>query len=271
MAVQMNFKRREVKYLLTDEQRARLMELFAEHMVADEWGASTVCNVYYDTPTQMLIRRSLEKPDYKEKIRVRSYGPAKEGKPVFLELKKKFDGIVYKRRCTAGLDTVDAFFSGTHEPATQIERELDFAIRRYEGIKPYVYLAYDREAFYGKNDHEFRVTFDRNIRFRTERVSLAEDTDGEQILPEGMSLMEVKAADAIPQWLVGFMSAEGIRRVSFSKYGMAYKMMHARGEVAFPAVRLAPAPAPQALPERMPVPVLRFPERVGQPVYALAS
>jgi hypothetical protein len=262
MAVQMNFKRREVKYLITDEQRERLMQLFAQHMVADEWGASTVCNVYYDTPNQLLIRRSLDKPEYKEKIRVRSYGPAKPGRPVFLELKKKYDGIVYKRRCSASLLEVDAFFDGSHAPATQIEREIDFAIRRYEGIFPYVYLAYDREAFYGAHDHDFRVTFDRNIRFRTERVSLSEGTDGEQILPAGMSLMEVKAADAIPQWMVDFMSAEGIRRTSFSKYGRAYQMMHARGEVAFPAVQ------PQRVTQPM---VLPLPQRSLRPAYARAS
>jgi hypothetical protein len=222
MAVQMNFKRREVKYLITDEQRERLMQLFAQHMVADEWGASTVCNVYYDTPSQLLIRRSLDKPEYKEKIRVRSYGPAKPGKPVFLELKKKYDGIVYKRRCSASLSEVDAFFAGEHAPATQIEREIDFAIRRYEGIFPYVYLAYDREAFYGANDHDFRVTFDENILFRDYDMSLGSDIYGTPLLKDGKILMEIKCSGGIPLWMTQVLSEEHIYKTSFSKYGTAY-------------------------------------------------
>ena len=92
------FQRHEIKYLTNPKQRAYLEEVLKDRMVPDPHGESTICNVYYDTPNYRLIRRSLEKPAYKEKIRVRSYGTAAPDDMVFLELKKKYDGIVYKRR-----------------------------------------------------------------------------------------------------------------------------------------------------------------------------
>ena len=203
-------------------------------MVEDEYGKSTVCNIYYDTPTQLLTRRSLEKPHYKEKIRVRSYGPAKPDGNVFLELKKKYDGIVYKRRCVAPIDKALAFFDGSYEPKSQIERELIFSIRRYEGLTAFCYLAYDREAFYDANDHEFRVTFDTNQRFRTHDVDLTTEPEGELILPAGLNVMEVKAGGAVPLWFAHYLTEHQLRRTSFSKIGRAYTAMYKRGEVAFP-------------------------------------
>lgn len=231
---QMVFKRREVKYLLTDEQRAEIIDAFAGYMVDDEYGKSTVCNIYYDTPTQLLIRRSIEKPNYKEKIRVRSYGPAKPGGNVFLELKKKYDHIVYKRRCVAPLEKALAFFDGTYEPKSQIEREIIYSIRRYEGLYAYCYLAYDREAFYGANDHEFRVTFDSNQRFRTTNVDLTTEPEGELILPDGLNIMEVKAGGAVPLWFAHYLTEHKLYRTSFSKIGRAYTALYKRGEVKVP-------------------------------------
>ena len=114
--VQLTFKRYEIKYLLTNEQRDRLRILMGQHMVPDEWGPSTVCNVYYDTPSSLLIRRSLEKPVYKEKVRIRSYGPLKQGSPVFLELKKKSEGVVYKRRATMDPARAAQFLRGEGDP-----------------------------------------------------------------------------------------------------------------------------------------------------------
>ena len=129
---QMVFKRYEIKYQLNDAQRERLERVMAEHMVPDEYGPSTVRNIYYDTPNHVLARRSAEHPYYKEKLRIRSYAEAGEQTPVFLELKKKCDGIVYKRRCTlAQRDALD-LLAGRRAPKTQIEREIAFSAGRYE-------------------------------------------------------------------------------------------------------------------------------------------
>ena len=221
--LQMTFRRYEIKYLLTDEQRGRLEQVMDAHMVADEWGASTVCNVYYDTPSHLLVRRSAEHPEYKEKVRVRSYGIRKPEAPVFVELKKKYDGVVYKRRATMDAGRAAAMLAGHGEPETQIEREIDFTCRRYGGLCPSFYIAYDREAFYAQDDHEFRMTFDTKVRTRTHDMRLTATDEADQILDDGLNLLEVKAGGAIPLWLVRFFSEEEIRKVSFSKVGCAWQ------------------------------------------------
>jgi hypothetical protein len=237
---QLTFKRYEIKYLLTDEQRQRLAILMGRYMVPDEWGPSTVCNVYCDTPSRLLVRRSAEHPDYKEKVRIRSYGVQSPDASVFVELKKKYDGVVYKRRILADATRANALLSGAAEPADQIEREIAFAAKRYEGLVPACYITYDRCAFFAADDRGFRVTFDRNIRWREDRLSLSEDTDGEQLLEPGTSLMEVKCAGAMPLWLVGALTAMRLFKTSFSKYGTAW----ARSS-AIVAALPAPARAPR--------------------------
>ena len=251
MANQFVFKRYEIKYLVTDEQRARLEQAMEPYMVADEHGESTICNVYYDTPSHLLIRRSCEKPVYKEKVRIRSYGRYAEGREMFVELKKKYDGVVYKRRTVADPARTAALLSGIAEPADQIEREIVFTAQRYGGLVPSCYIAYDRCAFFAKDDHEFRITFDRNIRTRMERLSLAEDTDGEQLLEPGQSLMEIKCAGAMPLWIVRELSAMKLYKTSFSKYGTAWQRSGASVDTvpAFAPIRTvlpvhAPAPVP---------------------------
>ena len=218
---QMVFKRYEIKYQLTDAQRAKLERVMADHMKPDEYGPSTVRNIYYDTKSHLLARRSAEHPDYKEKLRIRSYAPAGSDSDVFLELKKKFDGVVYKRRCTLPLSDAHALLTGMRAPQTQIEREIAFSAGRYEGLAPMMYVAYDREAFYAQDDHEFRMTFDRAIRCRWTDLSLEGATDGRVLTAQDQSLLEVKCAAGMPLWLVDFLSAERIYKGRFSKYGAA--------------------------------------------------
>ena len=218
---QMVFKRYEIKYQLTNEQRTRLEQVMAEHMIPDEYGPSTVRNIYYDTPDHLLARRSAEHPYYKEKLRIRSYVSAGDETKVFLELKKKCDGIVYKRRCTLPLAEAHALLMGQREPETQIEREIAFSARRYEGLEAAMFVAYDREAYYAADDHEFRMTFDRAVRCRWDDIRLAGDTEGKLLMGSDQNLLEVKCAQGMPLWLVDFFSAEGIRKGSFSKYGTA--------------------------------------------------
>ena len=220
--VQLNFACNEIKFALNAEQLAAVRAAMEGHMVPDEWGATTICNLYYDTPTGLLARRSDEHPTYKEKIRVRSYGRLLPGEPVFVELKKKFKGITYKRRCSIAQDRFADFMAGKGEPATQIERELDFAIRRYEGLAPVAFIAYEREAFYDEHDHEFRMTFDRNVRARTTDLDLASGSYGVSLLDESLTLMEVKCAGAVPLWLVEVLTEHGLTKAHFSKYGTAW-------------------------------------------------
>ncbi len=221
---QLTFKRYETKYLLTAEQRARLEALLQNAMVPDEHGASTVRNVYYDTPTALLARRSAEHPFYKEKVRMRCYGQPHPFDPVFVEIKKKADGVVYKRRAQlAPADAVE-LLSGRGRPQTQIEREIDWTCRRYEGLRATAYLAYDRVAFYSPSDRDFRVTLDQNVRVRWDDVRLDGPDEGEQILDAGLSILEVKTCGGMPLWLVGELGRMGLSKTSVSKYGRAWQL-----------------------------------------------
>jgi SPX domain protein involved in polyphosphate accumulation len=219
------FQRWELKYLVNERQRAALEQAFCGRMTPDFHGESTVCNIYYDTPDFRLIRQSLDKPVYKEKLRMRSYGPAAADQTVFLELKKKYQGIVYKRRIEIRQDAAVKFLSGDAPlPVdSQIGREIAYALKFYGNLAPAVHLSYDRQAFFAADDPAVRVTFDRNICWRAEELSLTAQPGGEDLLRPCQSLMEIKTGSAIPLWLVELLDAQGIRQTTFSKYGRAYE------------------------------------------------
>lgn len=220
------FQRQEIKFLLDSRQRAIVEQAFRGRMRPDEHGESTICNIYYDTPDYRLIRASLDKPVYKEKLRLRSYGAASEETDVFLELKKKYKGVVYKRRIELPLWQAEAAMEGLSPlPDCQIGREIAYTLKFYRDLRPAVYLCYDRSAWFGSDDPTLRATFDRAIRFRTEDMRLSASTGGRHLLMPGWSLMEVKTAAAIPLWLVEALEAGEIRQASFSKYGEAYKAL----------------------------------------------
>lgn len=215
------FKRYELKYLLTAEQYDRLKMLTDEHMRSDRYGNSDVLNVYYDTPDFLLIRRSLDKPVYKEKLRIRSYGVADQNGDVFVELKKKYDSVVYKRRILVKENELSKALSGSGGK-TQIEKEIDYFISYYKNISPKMVISYRREALYAKDDGNLRITFDKDILWRDYDLSLESGIYGMPVLPQGRILMEVKTAGAVPLWLTRFLSANRIYKTSFSKYGTAY-------------------------------------------------
>ena len=223
MGFQTVFQRYEIKYRITRAQRARITEAIHGRMKEDAYGLSTICNVYFDTPDHLLIRRSIEKPVYKEKLRLRSYGRVTPDGTVFLELKKKYKGVVYKRRVALPEAQAMAYLChGEKVGDTQILREMDYALAYYKNLRPAMYLCYDRQAFYGIDDPHLRLTFDDNVRFREERMRLTEETDGRQLLPEDTVLMEIKTAGAMPLWLADLLTREKIYKSSFSKYGTAY-------------------------------------------------
>lgn len=224
MADQMIFKRFEIKYMIDEAVFEKLMEVMDGYMIADEHGRSTVCSLYYDTPKYLLIRRSLEHPVYKEKLRLRSYGVARPSDTVFEELKKKFCSVVYKRRIAMTHDKAISYLAGKEQIAdSQIANEINYALKIYENLAPAVLLSYEREAFYARNNHEFRVTFDRNILWRDYDLSLDKGIYGTPILENQKVLMEVKTDGAIPGWMVDFLTANKLYKTSFSKYGTAYR------------------------------------------------
>ena len=227
MAFQTVFKRYELKYMLTPLQKEKILEAISTYMQLDKYGRTTIRNIYFDTDSYRLIRRSIEKPAYKEKIRIRSYSQATADSTVFVELKKKYEKVVYKRRLP--LCEADAMAWVCRENPcpvnTQISREIDYFIDFYGKLNPTVFLSYEREAYYDKGGGDFRVTFDDNILCRRTDVNLCSTIYGTPILPEGKVLMELKCSGGIPLWMVEVLSRERIYKTSFSKYGTAYSTL----------------------------------------------
>ncbi len=227
MAFQTVFKRYELKYMLTSEQKERVLASMKPYMKLVKYGRTTIRNLYFDTDTYLLIRRSIEKPVYKEKLRIRSYSKANADSTVFVELKKKYKHVVYKRRMHLTENEAMKWLSGEKhtEKHTQISNEIDYFMEHYGTLHPTVFLSYEREAYYSNGGGDFRVTFDDNILCRGEDLSLQSDAYGTSILPEGKVLMEIKCSGGIPLWMTEVLSKEKIYKTSFSKYGTAYRTL----------------------------------------------
>lgn len=223
MDYQSVFKRYELKYLLTREQAEHIKRAMADHMALDRYGRTNIRNLYFDTETYRLIRRSLEKPIYKEKLRLRSYGDPQGGE-VFVELKKKFDAVVYKRRLAMPEEMAALWLSGGECPVDhQIGREIDAFLNFYGSLVTQVFLSYDREAYFAKDGSDLRITFDDNILCRREERKLSSRVWGEPVLDRAFVLMEIKTGGGIPLWLTHALTEGKIHKTSFSKYGTAYQ------------------------------------------------
>lgn len=221
------FNRYEKKYLVPQDIYDELRRQLEPHMQEDQYGLHTICNIYYETPDNELIRRSIEKPVYKEKLRLRSYGIPVMDSTVFLEIKKKYRSIVNKRRIKLTLQEAYDYLEHDIRPQkdSQILREIDFFLSRYP-LSRGLYLAYDRIALAGRQDPSFRVTFDQNIRSRRTHMGLEEGDSGERLLPKGYYLMESKIMGATPIWFTEILSNLAIYPISFSKYGNIYRKDH---------------------------------------------
>ena len=217
-------KRFELKYLLNPAQTAFLRERLKGHMEIDEFGKTSIASLYYDTPDYRLIRTSLEKPPFKEKIRLRSYGLASDDSPVFLELKRKADGIVYKRRVSSTIPLVKRFFDGLGDICAggQINREIVYFRDYYKTLVPACLIIYDRTAYFEPGG-DLRLTIDEAPRYRTKDLDLRVSMEGTLLLPPGWTILEVKVQQAMPLWLTSILSEGKIYKASFSKYGEAYR------------------------------------------------
>ena len=217
------FKRLERKYLVDEVTRRRLLQRMKDKLLLDEYGKSTICSLYLDTPDHLIIRSSIDAGAYKEKLRLRSYGTPNDGSIVYLELKKKFEGVVYKRRVSLSLAEAKAYLADGERPAdTQIWREIDYAMGFYGWPKPAMLISYEREAYTWADDPSFRVTFDSAPRARDNALLLERGSAGALLLPVGQQIMEVKTAGAMPLAFADLLNELSLLPTSFSKYGTAY-------------------------------------------------
>lgn len=220
------FERTEKKYSMKEAQWEELKKRIEPYIKQDQYGQHTICNIYYDTDSYELIRNSIESPIYKEKLRLRSYGIPKENSMVFLEIKKKYEGIVYKRRISILLSEAETYLKTGKKPKgeynKQIFSEIDYFVQFYHP-KPTVFLAYDRVAFTAKDNSDIRLTIDKNIRSRESNINLTYGDEGNLLLTEKERLLEIKVPCAMPLWLANALSELQIYPASFSKYGTVYR------------------------------------------------
>lgn len=227
MAYANTFKRKEMKFLLNEEQYKRLMKEIEPYMTADEYGVHTILNIYFDSDSNDVVMHSLSKPTYKEKLRLRAYGKsAQDDSEAFLEIKKKYRGVVYKRRLEMTYKQLYDYAANGITPDVkdkdkQVFGEIEYFIKRLQ-LKPKIVICYDRQAFYGKQDKEFRMTFDGNVRSRRTELDLRNGDSGTVLADQPYRVMEVKVSTAVPLWLVKFLSENKIYTGSFSKYGNIY-------------------------------------------------
>jgi len=217
-------KRYEMKYIMNHEQTEYFKEKVRDYMEIDHFGLTSIASLYYDTPDYRLIRTSCEKPPFKEKIRLRSYGIATDSSPVFLELKRKAYGIVYKRRVQSKIPLVQRFFDGEGDICAggQINREITTFRDYYQTLVPSCMIIYDRIAYYEPRG-DLRLTIDHNPRYRLSDLTLKKSMEGTPLLGEGYTILEVKVQQAVPLWLSKILTDGKIYKGSFSKYGEAYR------------------------------------------------
>ncbi len=222
---QVMFKRYEKKYLLSERKHELLRQSLKDYLKVDNYGETTICNIYFDTPDRRLIRTSIERPIYKEKLRLRSYGTPQADDTVFIELKKKYKGIVYKRRVKSEFIIAKHYLydSEPFSQPSQITKEIDWFLNFYKELKPAMFISYNRVAMFGVEDPELRITFDGNILWREEELRLDCGAWGNPLLEEGQRLMEIKIPGAMPLWLAHILNELEIYPTSFSKYGRGYE------------------------------------------------
>lgn len=225
------FKRYEKKYSVDSDQAEKILNEIKKYMEPDPYCADgryyTISNIYFDNDTNDIIRTSVAKPYFKEKLRLRSYGVEMgPDDTVFFEIKRKSGKIVYKRRAALtyreALDFIEnrVYRQDCDYMCRQVLEEIGYFIDAYR-VKPAVFISYDRLAFFGRDDPEFRVTFDSNIITRRDELYFTGER-GEPLIGEDQRLMEIKISDAVPFWLARMLSDFKIYSINFSKYGSEY-------------------------------------------------
>ena len=230
------FRRIEKKYLITRLQYDWIIDAVRTHTCPDRHQSHTISSLYFDTPDHLLIRRSMDHPLYKEKLRLRTYGIPEESATAFAEIKKKYRKVVYKRRAEMTWRDAYAFLTtgtlpGGYADQQQILNEISWFLGHYRNLSPSMLISCDRAAYYGLRQPQLRITIDRQIRWRDMDLSPMGNVGGTPLLHPGLLLMEIKLPGAMPLWLAKLLAEARIYPVSFSKYATAYRQKLARRKI----------------------------------------
>ena len=216
------FERVEQKYLLNQDEYDHIQTLIKKYFDKDRYYQSKIYNIYFDNDNNDLLIDSLEKPIFKKKIRLRSYDGINKNDNLYFEIKEKYKGIVYKRRIKLTVNEYNKYINERIIPDKQIMKEIDYYINYYK-VHPYIFLAYDRLSYCGKDNPEFRITFDTNLRYRYDNLELIDTNNNQNYFKDNKYIMEVKTLDSLPCWFVNYLSVNKIYPRSFSKVGSIYE------------------------------------------------
>ena len=217
------FERVESKYVLTRKQYEELMKRIGNRLVENMFPHSEITSIYFDTDDYRIIRTSLEKPAYKEKLRLRSYGIKNSQTPVFMEIKKKYGGVTYKRRQDMTYNESRNYVLFDKMPCqSQIMKEIDYLKNRDSQLNPKVLITYSRDSWDGRNDSDLRITFDSDIRFSLKNLQLTNTEPEHRLTDDNTVVMEIKTITAMPLWLTTVLDEMSIYPANFSKYGQIY-------------------------------------------------
>lgn len=228
------FDRIEKKYLITKDEKKKLLKVIKQNMEKDNYHKSEVYNLYFDTDNYDLIVQSIDQPVFKHKLRARSY---KGYDRVFLEVKTKIRGRDlnpgYKRRVMITHDDFDQLVKGkktVEELAAQaketpsdiqIAKEVDYLIKHFD-LKPKIMTMYNRESY--KGEDSLRITFDEDLKYRDKNLNLKQPKRGKIYFKDKRNIiMEIKAHGVLPLWLVEVLSANKLYPQQFSKVGKSYE------------------------------------------------
>lgn len=215
------FQRVEQKYLLDKNIKDLFLDKINQMVEKDPYFESTICNIYFDNDDNELIINSLEKPTFKNKVRLRSYNVPNLDSRVYLEVKDKYKGVVGKRRCKMQLKDFYNYIDNGYVKDEQIMKELDYYFNYYK-LKPFIFLAYDRQSYLGKGNKNLRITFDSNLRSRKDNLRLEYGDKGDYYFEDDKYIMEIKTLGSMPLWLTRILSELKIYPISFSKIGSIY-------------------------------------------------
>jgi SPX domain protein involved in polyphosphate accumulation len=216
--------REEQKYYLTPNDYKKLFLKIKSYLKPHEYFRERIYNIYFDNDYDDLIINSLEKPIYKEKIRLRSYNIPSKKSIVFLEIKKKYNGLVNKRRVILTYEEAKSYLENGIIPSKdkQIMKEIDYCFKKY-ALKPKISITYDRDSYLAIDDENLRITFDYHIKSSLTNLKLT-NLDTEKELNNGY-IMEIKTLRGLPNWFTTALSDLKVYPISFSKYGEIYKKL----------------------------------------------
>ncbi len=211
------FQRYEKKFHLHKETYQSMLEELHGHIVEDDYHSYTISNVYYDNEDNKIIRHSISKPVFKQKLRIRSY----DNENLFFEIKKKYRSQVFKRRVVIKAD--DYYNNDFSKVADkQTLSEIEYFIE-YHKVFPKVALKYSRVAYKGIEDENLRITFDSQLKYSTTNLDIRQKDNTLKDELDGSYIMEIKVEGAVPVWLSMILDKLKIYSTPFSKYGYCYK------------------------------------------------